>query len=146
MELKTELSKLDREIEQLVVRAKNDIEEFNTACREYINAFTLAFATGDIHKQPHHPSLPSTQKLEAAVSKRKSTFIEKTQIDGRIRNLEMAKLHDRVPEKVTRMNEQAFHRAVDIAKFQFSDKCGSWLNHVKDLLADTNSRVSSFGT
>ena len=147
LKLKTELAQLDQEIDELVVRAKKDIEEFNTACKEYINAFSLAFHRGDIHKQPRHPPLPSTQKLEAAVSKRKATFIEKIQVDGRIRNLELAELQDQVPEKVIKMNEQAFNQAIDIAKFQFSDSCGAWLKHVRDLLADAHSvkeKVSNF--
>ena len=139
LELKSELAQLDQEIEELFVKAKKDIQEFNTACKEYINAFTQAFYRGDIHKQPRHPSLPSTQQLEVAVSKRKATFIEKIQVDGRIRNLELAEQQNRVPEKVVKMNEQAFHQAVGIAKFQFSDSCGAWLNHVKNLLADAHS-------
>mmetsp|Transcript_2552 Transcript_2552/g.3808 ORF Transcript_2552/g.3808 Transcript_2552/m.3808 type:complete len:151 (-) Transcript_2552:220-672(-) len=142
-----ELSQLDREIEELVARAKTEIEEYNTACKKYINAFTLAFDDGDIHKQPRHPFLPSTQKLEEAVSKRTATFIEKTQVDDRVKTLKLAELEDRVPEKVMKMNEQAFHQAVDIAKNQFSNSCGAWLNHVKDLLANAhsgNERVSIF--
>eukprot|EP00986_Skeletonema_menzelii_P001059 scaffold284_cov133-Skeletonema_menzelii.AAC.20 len=139
LELKSELAQLDQEIEELFVKAKKDIQEFNTACKEYINAFSQAFYRGNIHKQPRHPSLPSTQQLEVAVSKRKATFIEKIQVDGRIRNLELAEQQNRVPEKVVKMNEQAFHQAVGIAKFQFSDSCGAWLNHVKDLLADAHS-------
>eukprot|EP00985_Skeletonema_marinoi_P024288 scaffold16790_cov204-Skeletonema_marinoi.AAC.8 len=141
-----ELSQLDREIEELVARAKTEIEEYNTACKKYINAFTLAFDDGDIHKQPRHPFLPSTQKLEAAVSKRKATFIEKTQVDDRVKTLKLAELEDRVPKKVMKMNEQSFHQAVDIAKSQFSASCGAWLNHVKDLLANApsdNERASA---
>jgi len=147
LQLKMELSQLDREIEELVARAKTEIEEYNTACKKYINAFTLAFDDGDIHKQPRHPFLPSTQKLEAAVSKRKATFIEKTQVDDRVKTLKLAELEDRVPKKVMKMNEQSFHQAVDIAKSQFSASCGAWLNHVKDLLANApsgNERVSIF--
>jgi len=142
-----ELSQQEREIVQLVARSKSEIEQFNEASKNYIRAFILAFDEGDIHKQPRHPFLPSTQKLEAAVSKRKAIFIEKAQVDDRVKKLELAEIQDRVSEKVTKMNELAFHQAIDIAKFQFGHSCGAWLNHVKDLLADAhsvNERVRSF--
>ena len=148
-QLKMDLSQLDREIEDLVARAKTGIEEFNTACKEYISAFTLAFDDGDIQLQPRLPFPPSTQKLEAAVSKRKAIFIEIAQVDDRVKNLKLAELQNRVPKTVMKMNEQAFTQAVNIAKFQFSDSCAVWLSNVKDLLTEAHSvkeRVSSFAT
>ncbi len=147
IQLNMELSQQDREIAQLVARAKAEIEKFNEASKNYIRAFILAFDEGDIHKQPRHPFLPSTQKLEAAVSKRKAIFIEKAQVDDRVMKLELAKIQDRVPEKVTKLNELAFHQAIDIAKYQFGHSCEAWLNHVTDLLADAhsvNEKVCSF--
>ena len=35
-----------------------------------------------------------------------------------------------------KMNELAFLKPFDIAKFQFSDSCSAWLQHIKGLLAD----------
>ena len=144
-----DLLQLDREIEELIARAKTGIEEFNTACKEYINAFTLAFEDGDIQAEPRLPFLPSTQKLEAAISKRKAIFIEKAQVDDRVKNLKLAESQNRVPKTVVKMNEQAFTQAVDIAKFEFSESCGVWLKNVKDLLTDAHlvtERVSNFAT
>jgi len=142
-----DLLQLDREIEELVSRAKTGIEEFNTACKDYINAFTLAFDDGDIQAAPRLPFPPSTQKLEAAVSKRKAIFIEKAQVDDRVKNLKLAESQNRVPKTVVKMNEQAFYQALDLAKYQFSDTCKVWLENVKDVLTDAQvvkERVSSF--
>lgn len=143
-----DLLQLDREIEELLSRAKTEIEEFNTACKEYINAFTLAFGDGDIQAVPRLPlGPPATQKLEAAVSKRKAILIEKAQVDDRVKNLQLAESQYRVPKRVVKENEQAFIQALDLAKFQFEDSCGVWLKNVKDLLIDARmvkERVSSF--
>lgn len=144
-----DLLQLDREIEELVSRAKIGIEEFNTACKEYINAFTLAFDDGDIQAAPRLPFPPQLQKLEAAVSKRKAIFIEKAQVDDRVKSLQLTESQYRVPKTVVKMNEQAFTQAIELAKSQFGDSCGAWLKSVKDLLTDAHlvkERVSSFAT
>jgi len=134
-----ELSQQDRDIGQLLAKAKTEIEHFNESSKKYIQGFILAFDDGDLHKLPRHPLLPSTQKLEAAVSKRKATFIEKAQVDDRVKKLELIGSQERVPKKVSQMNELAFHQAIDIAKFRFGSSCKSWLSHINKLLSDEHS-------
>lgn len=149
IQLNMELSQQDRDIGQLLAKAKTEIEHFNESSKKYIQGFILAFDDGDLHKLPRHPLLPSTQKLEAAVSKRKATFIEKAQVDERVKKLELIGSQERVPKKVSQMNELAFHQAIDIAKFRFSSSCGSWLSHINELLSDehsVNEKVCRFAT
>ncbi|KAL7455570.1 hypothetical protein ACHAWC_007116 [Mediolabrus comicus] len=139
IQLNMELSQQDRDIGQLLAKAKTEIEHFNESSKKYIQGFILAFDDGDLHKLPRHPLLPSTQKLEAAVSKRKATFIEKAQVDDRVKKLELIGSQERVPKKVSQMNELAFHQAIDIAKFRFGSSCKSWLSHINKLLSDEHS-------
>lgn len=144
-----ELSQQDRDIGQLLAKAKTEIEHFNESSKKYIQGFILAFDDGDLHKLPRHPLLPSTQKLEAAVSKRKALFIEKAQVDERVKKLELIGSQERVPKKVSKLNELAFHQAIDIAKFRYSSSCRSWLNHINELLSDehsVNEKVCRFAT
>ena len=134
-----ELSQQDQDIGQLLARAKTEIEQFNESSKKYINGFIISFDDGDLHKLPRHPLLPSTQKLEAALSERKAIYIEKAQVDDRVKKLELVGSQERVPEKVLKMNELAFHNAIDIAKFRFSSSCESWLKHINGLLSDAHS-------
>ena len=88
-----------------------------------------------MEKLPHHPFEPSLEELEQAINRRKATLIEKVQADERVKKLEFINSRERVTMKVLKKNEEAFLRAVDISKQQFSDSCEAWLNRVDKLLS-----------
>ena len=95
----------------------------------------FAFQKGDMEQLPHHPFEPSLEELEQAINRRKATLIEKVQADDRVKKLEFINSQERVTMKVLKKNEEAFLRAVDISKQQFSDSCEAWLNRVNKLLS-----------
>jgi hypothetical protein len=113
-----------------------DIAEYNEASKQYIQGFIAAFHNGDIEKLHHHPFVPSLKELEGAIAQRKATVIEKVQADDRVRKLEIISSRHHIAKQVLKKNEEAFIRAIAIAKQQFSDTCGSWLRDFEYLLSD----------
>ncbi|KAL7544762.1 hypothetical protein ACHAWF_008120 [Thalassiosira exigua] len=135
----TQISKIlecqDQQISKLATKAKLDLAEYNEKSKLYIRSFMTAFERGDMDKLPHHPFAPPLGDLEQAINRRRATLIEKVQVDDRVKKLESIETQDRVTRKVIKKNEEAFLRAIDIAKQQFSDSCGTWLKRASKLLS-----------
>ncbi|KAL7539174.1 hypothetical protein ACHAXR_009058 [Thalassiosira sp. AJA248-18] len=128
------LNRQDQEIANLTTKAKRELAEYNEKSKQYIHSFVLAFENGDMDKLPRHPFVPPLEELEQAINRRKATLIEKVQADDRAKKLEVINSQERVTMKVLKKNEEAFLRAIEIAKQQFSDSCETWFNRVNKLL------------
>mmetsp|Transcript_629 Transcript_629/g.1238 ORF Transcript_629/g.1238 Transcript_629/m.1238 type:complete len:408 (-) Transcript_629:3-1226(-) len=139
------LSRQEQGIARLTTNAKRELAEYNEMSKQYIRWFMFAFENGDIDKLPHHPFAPSLEELEQAIDRRKATLIEKVQADDRVRKLEFIDSQERVTVKVLKKNEEAFLRAIEISKQQFSDSCGTWLNRVNKLLSVMPHDEQKFG-
>ncbi|KAL3799567.1 hypothetical protein HJC23_008694 [Cyclotella cryptica] len=136
MQTSEQLLKVEKEISRHIAKAKYDISEYNESSKQYINGFIAAFQNGDIEKLRHHPFVPSLKELEESISLRKALVIEKVQADDRVRKLEIISSRHHIAKTVLRKNEEAFVRAIAIAKQKFSDSCGSWLHDFEALLLD----------
>jgi hypothetical protein len=137
------LDRQDRGIAELIQKAKIEVSEYNEASKQYIRSFMVAFEDGDMDKLPSHPFVPPLEKLEEAIDRRKATLIEKVQADDRTKRLEVIRSQDRVTMEVMRKNEEAFMRAIELSKSQFSKACGTWLNHVNRLLSTAPRHLST---
>ena len=135
MQTSEQLSNAEKEISRRVAKARYDIAEYNDLSKQYINGFVEAFQHGDIDKLRHHPFLPSFKDLEEAIARRKALVIEKVQADDRVRKLEIISSRHHIAKAVLKKNEEAFVRAIAIAKQQFQNSCGSWLNQFYQLLS-----------
>ena len=129
MQTSEQLMNAEKDISRHVAKAKYDIAEYNESSKQYMHGFVAAFQNGDIEKLRHHPFLPSLKDLEEAIAHRKALLIEKVQADDRVRKLEIINSRHHIAKAVLKKNEEAFVRAISIAKQQFSDSCRSWLNH-----------------
>jgi hypothetical protein len=136
MQTSEQLASAEKEIARHVAKAKYDIAEYNESSKQYIHGFVAAFQNGEIEKLHHHPFVPSLKDLEEAVARRKALVIEKVQADDRVRKLEIISSRHHIAKAVLKKNEEAFIRAIAIAKQQFSDSCGSWLQQFELLLSD----------
>lgn len=130
------LNRLDKEIAKEVAKHKYEIEEYNEASKQYIRGFVSAFEYGDIDKLQHHPFLPSLKALDEVIARRRATHIEKVQADERVRKMEVINSKHHITKSVVKKNEEAFVRAIAIAKEQFSGSCGSWLRELDGMLSD----------
>lgn len=135
MQTSEQLLNADKEISRHVAKARYDIAEYNESSKQYINGFVAAFQNGEIEKLNHHPFLPSLKDLEEAMARRKALVIEKVQADDRVRKLEIISSRHHIAKTVLKKNEEAFVRAIAIAKQQFSDSCESWLQQFDQLVS-----------
>jgi len=138
------LDRQDQEIAKLTTKAKCELVEYNEKCKQYIRSFMFAFEKGDMDKLPRHPFVPPLEELERAIDRRKATFIEKVQADDRVKKLEFINSQERVTMEVLKKNEEAFLRAIEIAKEKFSDRCGTWRNRVNKLLSNMPHHAQKF--
>jgi len=138
------LNRQDQEIAKLTTKAKIELAEYNEKCKQYIRSFVFAFEKGDMDKLPQHPFVPPLEELERAIDRRKATFIEKVQADDRVKKLEFINSQERVTMEVLKKNEEAFLRAIEIAKEKFSDRCGTWRNRVNKLLSNMPHHAQKF--
>lgn len=145
MQTSEQLLRVEKDISRHIAKAKYDISEYNESSKQYINGFIAAFQNGDIEKLRHHPFVPSLKELEESISLRKALVIEKVQADDRVRKLEVISSRHHIAKTVLRKNEEAFVRAIAIAKQQFSDSCGSWLHEFEALLSDLPGFQSTTG-
>ncbi len=60
----------------------------------------------------------------------------KVQADERVRKMEVINSKHHITKSVVKKNEEAFVRAIAIAKEQFSGSCGSWLRELDGMLSD----------
>ena len=140
------LDQQDEEIARLSSKAKAELIGYHEKSKEYIQSFVSAFDRGDIDRLPRHPFVPSLNELEQAINRRRATLIEKVQSDDRVKRLEFVNTQEKVTTKVMvrkkdlpsitrgifvhilrsshilllqKKNEEAFIRAIDIAKHQY---------------------------
>jgi len=163
------LDQQDEEIARLSSKAKAELIGYHEKSKEYIQSFVSAFDRGDIDRLPRHPFVPSLNELGQAINQRKATLIEKVQSDDRVKRLEFVNTQEKVTTKVMvrkkdlsitrgvfvhilrsshilllqKKNEEAFIRAIDIAKHQLSITCEVWLDSINRLLPSV-SQVQSF--
>eukprot|EP00956_Cyclotella_meneghiniana_P002580 scaffold3030_cov72-Cyclotella_meneghiniana.AAC.6 len=144
------LSRLDSDISRLVAKAKCDITNYNELARQYVKGFVTAFQNGEIDTLHRHPFLPNLKELEGAIACRKALVIEKTQADDRVRKIKVLNSRHSITKTMLKKNEEAFVRAVDITKHQFSNSCALWLSQFEHILSDLpgeticNLKVSEF--
>ena len=109
-----------------------------------------AFQNGEIDTLHRHPFLPNLKELEGAIACRKALVIEKTQADDRVRKIKALNSRHSITKAMLKKNEEAFVRAVDITKHQFSNSCALWLSQFEHILSDLpgeticNLKVSEF--
>ena len=139
LQINTALDSHDEVIAKQIAKARRGMAEYNESSKQYIRGFVSAFENGDIEKLPRHPFLPTLRDLEDAISRRRAALIEKNQADNRVQKLELIKSQHHITHKVLKKNEEAFLRAIALAKQQFSDSCGSWLLELDKLISDLPS-------
>jgi hypothetical protein len=139
------LDRQDQCIARLTSKAKHDMAGYNESSKQYIHSFILAFESGDMDKLPRHPFAPSLEELEEAMNQRKATLVEKVQADDRVKKLEYINSQERVTTKVIKKNEEAFLRAIEISKEQFSDSCQTWFNRANKLFMAMPHHAHRFG-
>eukprot|EP00581_Thalassiosira_minuscula_P002360 CAMPEP_0183748210 /NCGR_PEP_ID=MMETSP0737-20130205/67652_1 /TAXON_ID=385413 /ORGANISM="Thalassiosira miniscula, Strain CCMP1093" /LENGTH=428 /DNA_ID=CAMNT_0025983929 /DNA_START=137 /DNA_END=1423 /DNA_ORIENTATION=+ len=143
-----EMSKIldlqDKAIDKLTKKANYELVAYNESCKNYIKSFGLAFQNGDMDKLPQHPFGPSLEGLEQAMKWRKTTIIEKVQMDDRVKKLEFIDSQERVTMEVMKKNEEAFLRAIEISKQKFTVDCVSWHNRVRKLLSGMPDYANKF--
>ena len=133
------LLNVDNNISRLVTKAKYDITKYNELARQYVKGFVTAFQNGEIDALQRHPFLPSLKELEGAIAYRKALIIEKAQADDRVRKMKIVNSSHHIDRAMMKKNEEAFVRAVDITKHQFSNSCALWLNQFEHILSDLPS-------